>query len=92
LLLLPGDYARRSQAENPLIKLCKFARPALCANKPDLSSFEGHLALHQAFLEDRLEAVKAENPKLIAFYNNLNPEQKAKFERIREQMAEMRGH
>ena len=72
-------------------KAVETAKTRLCANKSDLSTFEGHLALHQAFLEDRMEAVKAENPKLIAFYNSLNPEQKAKFEKIREQMAEMRG-
>ena len=67
------------------------AKTRLCADKPDLSSFEGHLVLHQKFLEDRLEALKAENPKLIAFYNSLNAEQKSKFERIRDQMAGIRG-
>ena len=72
-------------------KAVEAAKTRLCANKPDLSSFEGHLALHQTFLEDRLEALKAENPKLIAFYNSLNAEQKSRFEKIREQMARMRG-
>jgi hypothetical protein len=60
------------------------AKAALCANKPDLSSFEGRLNFSQAFLETRLTALKAENPKLIAFYNSLDTSQKAKFDRFRE--------
>jgi len=48
-------------------KPLKTATTHLCATKPDLSSFEGRLGFHQAYLEDRLEAVKSENPKLIAF-------------------------
>jgi len=35
----------------------------VCANKPELSSFEGHLVFHQTFLEDRLAEVKSGNPK-----------------------------
>ncbi len=62
------------------------ATTRLCATKPDLSTFEGRLGFHQSFLEDRLEAVKAENPKLIAFYKSLDAEQKAKFYKFREQM------
>jgi hypothetical protein len=59
----------------------------LCAKKPDVTSFEGRLLFHQAFLEDRLEAVRAENPKLIEFYNSLDADQKAKFDKIRDHMA-----
>jgi hypothetical protein len=92
LLLNDAQQAAFKEFQLAREKAVEAAKARLCANKPDLSSFEGHLALHQAFLEDRLEAVKAENPKLIAFYNSLNAEQKSKFERIREQMAEMRGH
>jgi len=60
------------------------AKAKLCAEKPDLSSFEGRLNFGQAFLEARLEALKAENPKLIAFYNSLDDQQKETFDMIRE--------
>jgi LTXXQ motif family protein len=68
-------------------KAVEAATTRLCAKKPDLSSFEARLDFHQAFLEDRLEAVKSENPKLIAFYKSLDDRQKAKFEKIRERLA-----
>ena len=64
------------------------SKAALCASKPDLSSFEARLTFGQAFLEARLAALKAENPKLIAFYNSLDAKQKEKFDRFRER----RGH
>ncbi|MEO7026784.1 MAG: Spy/CpxP family protein refolding chaperone [Caulobacteraceae bacterium] len=60
------------------------AKATLCANKPDLSSFEARLNFGQAFVEARLTALKAENPKLIAFYNSLDARQKEKFDRFRE--------
>jgi len=60
------------------------AKVTLCANKPDLSSFEARLNFGQTFLEARLTALKTENPKLIAFYNSLDAEQKEKFDRFRE--------
>ena len=59
-------------------------KATLCANKPDLSSFEARLVFGQNFLEARLAALKAENPKLIAFYNSLDARQKEKFDRFRE--------
>jgi hypothetical protein len=65
------------------------SKAALCANKPDLTSFEGRLAFSQSFVEMRLAALKAENPKLIAFYNSLDARQKEKFDRFRE---ERHGH
>jgi hypothetical protein len=71
-------------------KAVETATTRLCAKKPDLSSFEARLDFHQAFLEDRLEAGKSENPKLIAFYKSLDAEQKAKFEKIREHLARKR--
>jgi hypothetical protein len=60
------------------------SKATLCASKPDLTSFEGRLAFSQAFVEMRLAALKAENPKLIAFYNSLDARQKEKFDRFRE--------
>ncbi len=68
-------------------KAVETATTRLCAAKPDLSTFEGRLGFHQAFLEDRLAAVKSENPKLIAFYKSLDAGQKAKFDKLREFMA-----
>jgi Spy/CpxP family protein refolding chaperone len=58
-------------------------KAALCATKPDLSKFESRLAFHQSMLEARLAALKEENPKLLAFYNSLDADQKAKFDRFR---------
>jgi len=60
------------------------SKAALCTSKPDLSSFEARLTFSQAFLEARLAALKAENPKLIAFYNSLDAKQKEKFDRFRD--------
>jgi hypothetical protein len=68
--------ARRTSLED--------SKATLRASKPDLSSFEGRLAFSQAFVEMRLAALKAENPKLIAFYNSLDAKQKEKFDRFRE--------
>lgn len=76
--------------EDARAKSIEAVKTRMCATKPDLSTFEARLAFHQAFLEDRLEAVKAENPKLIAFYNSLDAEQKAKFDKIREHLAHRR--
>jgi hypothetical protein len=72
-------------------KAVEAATTRLCGKKPDVTSFEGRLVFHQAFLEDRLEAVKAENPKLIAFYNSLDAEQKVKFDKVREHFARKDG-
>jgi Spy/CpxP family protein refolding chaperone len=60
------------------------AKATLCTNKPDLSSFEARLNFGQVFIEARLTALKAENPKLIAFYNSLDARQKKKFDRFRQ--------
>lgn len=55
----------------------------LCANDPHLSSFEGQVLFNQTLLESRVEAMKAENPKLITFYNTLSESQKTIFEETR---------
>lgn len=59
------------------------SKAKLCASKPDLSSFEARLVFGQTFLEARLDALKAENPKLIVFYNSLDERQKRIFDEIR---------
>lgn len=68
-------------------KAVEAATTKLCGNKPDVTTFEGRLAFHQSLLEDRLAAAKAENPKLITFYNSLDAEQKNKYDKILEDMA-----
>jgi hypothetical protein len=63
------------------------SKATLCANKPDLSSFEARLVFGQTFLEARPTALKTENPKLIAFYDSLDARQKEKFDRFRERQG-----
>jgi hypothetical protein len=63
------------------------SKTKLCTNKPDLSSFEARLVFGQTFHEARLEALKLENPKLIAFYNSLDDRQKKRFDKIREHLS-----
>ncbi len=58
-------------------------KTAICANKPDLSSFEARLAFRQTLLETRLADMKATSPKLLAFYNSLDDQQKTTFVEMR---------
>jgi len=59
------------------------ALAAMCASKPDLSTFEKRIAFHEAMLQRHLDNMKAEAPKLIAFYNSLDDKQKAEFDHMR---------
>jgi hypothetical protein len=63
------------------------AKATLCANNPDLSSFEARLNFSQTFVEARLTALRAENPKLVVFYNSLDARQKARFDRFRDRQG-----
>jgi len=67
-------------------------KAALCANKPDLSTFEKRLAFRQARAEKRLADMKAITPKLLAFYNSLDDKQKAAFDEPRKHGDEDEGH
>jgi Spy/CpxP family protein refolding chaperone len=58
-------------------------KTALCATKPDLTTFESRITFHQNMLEARLAALKEENPKLLAFYKSLDAGQKEKFDNFR---------
>ena len=91
LKLNEAQKASFKDFQDARIKAVETATTRLCATKPDLSSFEGRLGFHQAFLEDRLEAVKAENPKLIAFYKSLDGGQKSNFDKFRDRMARKEG-
>jgi hypothetical protein len=57
-------------------------RAVLCAAKPAEMSFEKRLEFRQARLQARLDALKAETPKLLAFYNSLDERQKGQFDEI----------
>lgn len=67
-------------------------KTALCANKPDMATFPGRLAFRQSMAEQRLGVIKATNPKLLAFYNSLDADQKVKFDAMGEKMRERRRH
>lgn len=54
-------------------------KAALCAAKPDLSTFDKKLAFRQSRLEAKLADLKVVTPKLLAFYNSLDEHQKAAF-------------
>jgi hypothetical protein len=71
-------------------KLMTDHRTAFCANKPDLSSFEARLNFRQTMLENRLNDMKALEPKLVAFYNSLTDYQKGQFDA--RMGAQWRGH
>ena len=64
----------------------------LCASKPDLSTFEGRLVFGQAFYEARLDALKLENPKLIAFYKSLDARQQKRLKNPRAASPSLNAH
>ncbi len=69
------------------------ARAALCANKPDLSSFEKKLEFREAMMQRRLDTLKAITPKMIAFRNTLDDKQKEQFDHVVQHMMMGRmGH
>lgn len=74
----------RATARKPAIE-------AICANKPDLQSFEGKLAFRQRLLESRLDGMKASSAKLVAFYTSLDNGQKAVFDEMRRQRRQRWG-
>lgn len=87
LNLNDAQKAAYNEFKEARLKSLEDSRAKLCAKEPDLSSFEERLVFTQSFLEARLEALKAENPKLIAFYNSLDDKQKKKFDKFRAHTA-----
>jgi hypothetical protein len=67
-------------------------KASVCAKRPDLTSFAGRLAFREQMLQHRLDGFKAEEPKLLAFYNSLDDKQKAALETMREGMMHRFGH
>jgi len=82
-----AQKAAYNEFQEARLKSLDDAKARLCAKEPDLSSFEERLEFSQSFLEARVEAMKAENPKLIAFYNTLDDKQKRRFDNFRAHMA-----
>lgn len=87
LNLTAAQQTAYSDFQESRLKSVNDAKVKLCAKEPDLSSFEERLNFSQSFMEARLEAMRAENPKLIAFYNTLDDKQKRKFDDFRASMG-----
>ena len=87
LKLNDAQKAAYNEFKEARLKSLDDSKAKLCAKEPDLSSFEERLVFSQTFLEARLDALKAENPKLIAFYTSLDAKQKAKFDKFRARTA-----
>jgi hypothetical protein len=83
LLLNETQTAAFKDFQDARAKSLADSKAKICVTKPDFSSFEARVTFGQTLMEARLDALKAENPKLIAFYNSLDDKQKAKFEEIR---------
>jgi hypothetical protein len=56
------------------------AKKSLCADKPDLSTTPGRMAFAEKMAETRLAGLKSVEPKLQAFYDSLDAEQKKAFD------------
>jgi LTXXQ motif family protein len=87
LKLTAAQQTAYNDFQEARLKSVNDAKAKLCAKEPDLSSFEERLNFSQSFMEARLEAMRAENPKLIAFYNSLDDKQKRKFDDFRAGMG-----
>jgi hypothetical protein len=57
-------------------------KAAICANKPELSTFEKKIEFHLAMAQRHLDDLKALTPKLIAFRNTLDDKQKEQFDHV----------
>ena len=55
-------------------------KTSLCADKPDLSTSPGRLAFGEKLAESSLARLKAIEPKLQAFYDTLDADQKKAFD------------
>jgi len=56
------------------------AKKSLCADRPDLSTAPGRVAFAEKMAETRLAGLKAVEPRLQAFYDSLDAEQKKAFD------------
>jgi hypothetical protein len=84
LQLTDAQRATFKDLQDTRAKLRADRRTSICASKPDLTTFEARLAYRQTMAEARIADMKAVQPKLVAFYNSLDDQQKAKFEQMRQ--------
>lgn len=56
------------------------AKTSICADKPDLSTAPGRMAFAEKAAESTVTRLKAVQPKLQAFYDTLNADQKKAFD------------
>ena len=56
------------------------AKKSLCADKPDLSTTPGRMALAAKMAETKLAGLKATEPRLKTFYDSLDAKQKKAFD------------
>jgi hypothetical protein len=56
------------------------SKKSLCADKVDVSTMPGRIAFAQKIAENRLASLKAVQPKLLAFYDSLDANQKKAFD------------
>jgi hypothetical protein len=82
LKLTDAQKAAFKEAQDLRIKAVTDGRAALCAAKPGQLTFDKRLEFRQARLQAQLDALKAETPKLLAFYNSLDERQKGQFDEI----------
>jgi len=87
LSLTDPQKAALKEFEDARAKAIETIKARVCADKTDLSGFEARLQFHQRFLEDRLEVLKTENPKLIAFYRSLDERQRELFDKLRDHLG-----
>lgn len=92
LKLNDAQKAALKDLEDTRAKLREEHKTALCAAKPDLSTFEARLTFRQTMMENRLADMKATAPKLIAFYNSLDDYQKGEFDAMRARHGGWRQH
>ena len=86
LKLTSAQQAAYDDFQQTRLKSIDDTKSKLCTKEPDLSSFQERLNFRQSFLEARLDAMKAENSKLLAFYDSLDDKQKRKFDDFRNNM------
>jgi hypothetical protein len=91
LHLTDAQKAAFKDLQDARVKAHADAVTAMCAGKPDLSTIEKRIDFREAMLQRRLDGLKAEAPKLIAFYNSLDDKQKAKFDDMRAMWMEHHG-
>lgn len=82
LKLTDAQKAAFKEVQDLRAKAMTDGRAAICAARPADMTFDKRLEFRQSRLQARLDALKAEAPKLLAFYNSLDAHQKGQFDEI----------